>query len=232
MAASQTTEHYQLPIYQPNDITSWMADFNGAMQKIDAAIYAAAQSGGSSVEVVQETGNSETAVMSQDAVTTELSAKVGVEQIVQTIDAENPSPDNVPSEAAIVGTDFALSNAIQIDNSTTGNLTNITGNIRIITYNGQKWLQLHNVGATVNLTTTNQLNGLRLNAPEGYTFGTTTPPAIIKGTSSSAAIKYSESFTTQGYRSSNFQYLTFIVYPGTQNSYRVTICDCFLPLSS
>lgn len=66
MSATGSTTHYDLPVYAPNDITSWLTDFNGAMEKIDAAIYEASQMG---VEVVQTTGTSTTSVMSQNAVT-------------------------------------------------------------------------------------------------------------------------------------------------------------------
>ena len=37
MSASGVTQNFQLPIYNPDDITSWLTDFNGAMQLIDAA---------------------------------------------------------------------------------------------------------------------------------------------------------------------------------------------------
>ena len=74
MAASQTTQHYQLPIYEPDDTTSWLTDFNDAMQKIDTAIYEASQNGGGDtpINVVQTTGDSTTNVMSQKAVTNEI----------------------------------------------------------------------------------------------------------------------------------------------------------------
>lgn len=36
MAASQKTTNYELPVYAPTDVTSWLTDFNGAMNKIDA----------------------------------------------------------------------------------------------------------------------------------------------------------------------------------------------------
>lgn len=40
MSASGVTQNFQLPIYNPDDITSWLTDFNGAMQLIDAALNA------------------------------------------------------------------------------------------------------------------------------------------------------------------------------------------------
>ena len=36
MSASQNTTNYELPVYAPTDVTSWLTDFNGAMNKIDA----------------------------------------------------------------------------------------------------------------------------------------------------------------------------------------------------
>lgn len=36
MSASQKTTNYELPVYAPTDVTSWLTDFNGAMKKIDA----------------------------------------------------------------------------------------------------------------------------------------------------------------------------------------------------
>ena len=39
MSATSKTTHYELPIYQANDITSWLTDFNGAMNKVDAQMY-------------------------------------------------------------------------------------------------------------------------------------------------------------------------------------------------
>lgn len=36
MSSSQKTTNYELPVYAPTDVTSWLTDFNGAMNKIDA----------------------------------------------------------------------------------------------------------------------------------------------------------------------------------------------------
>ena len=36
MSASKKTTNYELPVYAPTDVTSWLTDFNGAMNKIDA----------------------------------------------------------------------------------------------------------------------------------------------------------------------------------------------------
>ena len=41
MSATGKTTNYNLPIYQPNDTTSYLVDFNGAMTEIDSAIYSA-----------------------------------------------------------------------------------------------------------------------------------------------------------------------------------------------
>ena len=40
MSASGVTQNFQLPIYNPDYITSWLTDFNGAMNLIDAAMNA------------------------------------------------------------------------------------------------------------------------------------------------------------------------------------------------
>lgn len=81
MSASGSTTNYNLPIYAPDDITSWLIDFNGAMEKIDANIYEVSQSSGSSINVVQTTGTSTTDVMSQKAVTDQLAAKADTSAI-------------------------------------------------------------------------------------------------------------------------------------------------------
>lgn len=75
MSASSKTSYYDLPIYQADDPTSWLTDFNGAMEKIDAALHAIAQGGGGggeTINVVQTTGQSTTDVMSQKAVSDQL----------------------------------------------------------------------------------------------------------------------------------------------------------------
>ena len=46
MTATNRTEHYELSQYTDNDHPTYTGDYNGDMSKIDAAIYAAAQSGG------------------------------------------------------------------------------------------------------------------------------------------------------------------------------------------
>lgn len=38
MSATNKTTFYDLPIFLGSDVPSWLTDFNGAMQKIDAAI--------------------------------------------------------------------------------------------------------------------------------------------------------------------------------------------------
>lgn len=40
MSASLKTTNYELGIYAPNDVTSWLTDFNGNMNKIDAQMKA------------------------------------------------------------------------------------------------------------------------------------------------------------------------------------------------
>lgn len=46
MTATNHTEHYELSQYTENDHPTYTGDYNGDMSKIDAAIYAASQSGG------------------------------------------------------------------------------------------------------------------------------------------------------------------------------------------
>lgn len=48
MTASNHTEHYGLSQYVEDDYPTYTGDYNGDMSKIDAAIYAASQSGGTS----------------------------------------------------------------------------------------------------------------------------------------------------------------------------------------
>lgn len=54
MSATQKTTNYQLPIFVGTDIPSWLTDFNGAMNKIDAAIKGASTTGGVSQNEVDE----------------------------------------------------------------------------------------------------------------------------------------------------------------------------------
>ena len=46
MTATNHTEHYELSQYTEDDRPTYTGDYNGDMSKIDAAIHAAAQSGG------------------------------------------------------------------------------------------------------------------------------------------------------------------------------------------
>lgn len=46
MTAANHTKHYELSQYTENDHPTYTGDYNGDMSKIDAAIYAASQSGG------------------------------------------------------------------------------------------------------------------------------------------------------------------------------------------
>lgn len=46
MTATNHTEHYELSQYTDEDHPTYTSDYNGDMAKIDAAIYAASQSGG------------------------------------------------------------------------------------------------------------------------------------------------------------------------------------------
>ena len=48
MTATNHTEHYGLSQYVPDDHPTYTGDYNGDMSKIDAAIYAASQTGGTS----------------------------------------------------------------------------------------------------------------------------------------------------------------------------------------
>lgn len=70
---TQTT-NYGLTLFGPDDVPTWQGNWNEAMNKIDDVMHQIAEGGGggSSVEVVQNTGDSLTSVMSQAAVTGEL----------------------------------------------------------------------------------------------------------------------------------------------------------------
>ena len=54
MAATSKTTNYDLPIYKPEDITSWTTDFNGAMNKIDAQMKTNADKAGSAQSTATE----------------------------------------------------------------------------------------------------------------------------------------------------------------------------------
>lgn len=54
MAATSTTTNYDLPIYKPEDITSWTTDFNGAMNKIDAQMKSNADVAGTAQSTATE----------------------------------------------------------------------------------------------------------------------------------------------------------------------------------
>lgn len=77
MAATGRTDNYKYRIYEPDDITSWLTDFNGNWEQADKQFKELEDkigTGGGGAEVVQTTGTSMTAVMSQNAVTTQLNA--------------------------------------------------------------------------------------------------------------------------------------------------------------
>lgn len=46
MSATGSTTNYKLPLFEENDIPSWLTDFNSSMEKIDTAIHNAADSSG------------------------------------------------------------------------------------------------------------------------------------------------------------------------------------------
>lgn len=71
MAASDFTPNYEFGIYKPQDKTSWLTDFNGNWQKADKIIKQIADQGGSggSVVLLDSTGQSTTAGMTQKAIT-------------------------------------------------------------------------------------------------------------------------------------------------------------------
>lgn len=103
MSASQHTENYNLPIYEPDDIPQYIGEtdsWNSTMEAIDAAIKTASESGGgggSSIQIVQTTGSSTTAVMSQNAVT-ETIESIAAPEIVQTT---GESTTDVMSQKAV-----------------------------------------------------------------------------------------------------------------------------------
>lgn len=55
MTATNHTEHYGLSQYTDDDHPTYTGDYNGDMAKIDAAIYAASQSGGGGMATVEHT---------------------------------------------------------------------------------------------------------------------------------------------------------------------------------
>lgn len=54
MAATSKTTNYDLPIYKPEDITSWTTDFNGGMTKIDAQMKTNADAAGAAQTTATE----------------------------------------------------------------------------------------------------------------------------------------------------------------------------------
>lgn len=57
MTATNHTEHYELSQYTEDDRPTYTGDYNGDMSKIDAAIYAASQSGGGGMTAVEHTAD-------------------------------------------------------------------------------------------------------------------------------------------------------------------------------
>lgn len=57
MTATNHTEHYNLSQYTEDDHPTYTGDYNGDMSKIDAAIYAASQSGGGGMATVEHTAD-------------------------------------------------------------------------------------------------------------------------------------------------------------------------------
>lgn len=57
MTATNHTEHYELSQYTGNDHPTYTGDYNSDMSKIDAAIYAASQSGGGGMATVEHTAD-------------------------------------------------------------------------------------------------------------------------------------------------------------------------------
>lgn len=57
MTATNHTEHYELSQYTEDDYPTYTGDYNGDMSKIDAAIYAASQSGGGGMTTVAHTAD-------------------------------------------------------------------------------------------------------------------------------------------------------------------------------
>ena len=57
MTATNHTEHYELSQYTEDDHPTYTGDYNSDMSKIDAAIYAASQSGGGGMATVEHTAD-------------------------------------------------------------------------------------------------------------------------------------------------------------------------------
>lgn len=54
MAATNTTQHYQFPLFVATDKPTWLGDWNSAMTALDSAIYEASQTGSGESAVAQE----------------------------------------------------------------------------------------------------------------------------------------------------------------------------------
>lgn len=121
---AQETPNYGLTLFDPNDKPTWQGDWNETMTKLDSTLHEIAEGGGGgSVVIAQTTGDSTTAVMSQNAVTEALNDKVNTSEIVQEIDSSEPSATNIPSEAAVAAAITSNKNTILV------NQTSITQSI-------------------------------------------------------------------------------------------------------
>lgn len=84
MAATSKTTNYNLPIYKPEDITSWTTDFNGAMNTIDSRMKTnadaagAAQTAATEAKTAAEEASGEAAGAATDVqeLTTKLNAAI------------------------------------------------------------------------------------------------------------------------------------------------------------
>lgn len=99
------TPNYGLTLFDPDDKPTWQGNWNNTMMKLDEVIHQASQGG---VEIAQTTGNSTTAVMSQNAVTEAING-ITVPEIVQ---GTGDSTTAVMSQRAVTD---ALKNATSLD---------------------------------------------------------------------------------------------------------------------
>lgn len=76
MAATSKTTNYELPIYKPEDITSWTTDFNGAMNKIDTQMKSNADAAGTAQSTATEAKTAAEQATGAAAVVQQLATKL------------------------------------------------------------------------------------------------------------------------------------------------------------
>lgn len=130
MTATNHTEHYGLSQYTGDDHPTYTGDYNGDMSKIDAAIYAASQSGGGGMASVEHTAD-----LTGDGTT---DSPLGVaDTIARTTDI--PSLDGYATTASVTqAIAAAIADRLRAGDIKSGNGINIetSGNQVTISYVG------------------------------------------------------------------------------------------------